>query len=467
MGLVHPQARIVDAATGAITGGDALQAAVSFATQAYAEQPAGAVLALAPTTVETITRYAGALAAGRPIALLDPDLPAVTLHDLAARFAPALVTGVAPGDLPPEGYHPAALAGLGAVWVREATPVAVPHPDLALLLPTSGSTGNPKLVRLAGSAVLANAEAIATALGIDADQVAPTSLPLFYTYGLSVLNSHLVRGATVVLERQGLLQREFWAAVEAYGVRSLAAVPYQFEMLRRLRFDPAKYPRLRTLTQAGGRLRPELIADFHERITAVGGRMYVMYGQTEATARMTILPADRLAEKLGSVGPAVPGGSLAVRTETGDVVTAPGITGEVIYSGPNVMLGYAESAADLARGDDLGGTLATGDLGYLDDDGYLFITGRLKRIGKVFGVRVNLDDVERMLSDRGPVAAIGGDDRLVLYAEGADEETCLKLRAEVADRLGTHSSGVDVRSIDHLPLMSSGKIDYRALEGIT
>jgi acyl-coenzyme A synthetase/AMP-(fatty) acid ligase len=269
-----------------------------------------------------------------------------------------------------------------------------------------------------------------------------------------VLHSHLLRGATVVLERGGILQRDFWAAVGTYGVTSLAAVPYQYEMLRRLRFDPAGHPTLRTLTQAGGRLRPELVEDFARRMTAVGGRLFVMYGQTEATARMAVLPPERLADKLGSAGLPIPGGSFSIAD------------GEVVYTGPNTMMGYAESAADLARGDDLGGVLHTGDLGRLDDEGFLFLTGRLKRIGKVFGVRVNLDDVERTLAAHGPVAAVAGDDRLHVFVEGLPDGSTQVVRKELASWLDTHSTGVDVRGIEALPLLPTGKIDYRSLEAL-
>lgn len=118
-----------------------------------------------------------------------------------------------------------------------------------------------------------------------------------------------------------------------------------------------------------------------------------MYGQTEATARMAVLPPERLADKLGSAGLALPGGRLEADDD-----------GEILYHGPNVMMGYADTADDLSRGDDLGGVLRTGDLGRVDPDGFLHITGRLKRMAKIFGIRVNLDDVERMLRGSGPVA---------------------------------------------------------------
>jgi acyl-CoA synthetase (AMP-forming)/AMP-acid ligase II len=459
-GLLHPQARLIDAGAGQLYTGDELCDLVDSAAEAFAAdaarrqaagRPVGVVLALTPTTAYGVARYLGALAARRPVALLDPQLGRPALLDLVTRFRPALVTGVT--EAPPDGYRTVRLPGLGQVWRRARADGEVePHPDLALLLTTSGSTGNPKLVRLSRAAVLANAEAIAQSLGVDGAEVAPTTLPLYYTYGLSVLNSHLLRGATVVLDNTGFMQRDFWSAVQTYRVTSIAAVPYQYEMLRRLRFDPASYPSLRTLTQAGGRLRAELIEDFALRMASVDGRLFVMYGQTEATARMTVLPPDRLADKLGSVGPPVPGGALSV------------VHDEIVYQGPNVMMGYAERAADLARGDDLGGVLHTGDLGHLDDDGYLFVDGRLKRIGKVFGVRVNLDDVEQALAPHGAVAAVAGDDRIHVFVEGADPALARSVRGELAGWLDTHFSGLDVRGLDRLPLLPTGKIDYRALE---
>ncbi|GID96416.1 AMP-binding protein [Amorphoplanes digitatis] len=442
MNLLHPQARVIDAATGRVLDPDQVLAAAAR----FAGLPPGVVFALTPTDIDSVALYLGALAAHRPISVLDPDLDGDVLRALVERFAPALVTG-APGA-PPDGY-----AVRDGWWVRGSAAVE-PHPDLGLLLATSGSTGNPKLVRLSRAAVLANAEAIGESLGITPADVAPTTLPLFYTYGLSVLNSHLLRGATVVLERGGIMQREFWAAAGTYGITTLAAVPYQYEMLRRLRFDPAKYPALRTLTQAGGRLRVELVEDFAARMAAVGGRLFVMYGQTEATARMAVLPPDRLAGKLGSAGRAIPGGSFSIAD------------GEVVYTGPNVMMGYAERAADLARGDDLRGVLRTGDLGRLDDEGFLYLTGRLKRIGKVFGVRVNLDDIERTLAGHGAVAAVAGDDRLHVFIEGADAEATRSVRGELAKFLDTHFSGLDVRGIPSLPLLPTGKIDYRSLEAL-
>ncbi|MFG1964008.1 AMP-binding protein [Nonomuraea sp. NPDC049028] len=435
-GLPHPDARIVVAGEPGVLTGDDLAARIASTTQALAALPPGPVFCGMRNDLPSVLRYLAAFQAGRPIALLDPDLPPGALAELAARFKPAALLGFT-------------RAADGLRRARGGTPE--PHPDLAVLLATSGSTGNPKLVRLSRSAVSANAHAIARALAIGPGEIAPTSLPLYYSYGLSVLNSHLAAGATVVLTDAGLLERSFWTMLDEHRCTSLAAVPYQYEMLRKLRFDPVEHPALTTMTQAGGRLRPDLVTEF----AAKAQRFLVMYGQTEATARISVLPHDRLAAKPGSVGPAVPGGRLTIDD------------GQVVYQGPNVMMGYADTADDLARGDDLGGVLRTGDLGHLDDEGFLYITGRMKRIAKVFGVRVNLDDIERLLRDRGPVAATSGDDRVTVWAEGLDADGCTTLARRLGSELRLHWSGFDVRGVDRLPLLGTGKIDYPALEART
>ncbi|HEX4814848.1 MAG TPA: AMP-binding protein [Nonomuraea sp.] len=432
----HPQARLVVAGEPGGLGGDELAGQVARAAEALSRLRPGPLFCGMRNTLTSVLRYLAAWRSGRPIALLDPDLPAATLADLAARFRPAALLGFTHAA---DGSPPA----------RRDVPD--PHADLAVLLATSGSTGNPKLVRLSRRAVQANAEAIATALTITPGETAPTSLPLHYSYGLSVLNSHLAAGATVVLTEAGLLERSFWTHLDAHRCTSLAAVPYQYEMLRRLRYDRAEHPTVATLTQAGGRLSPELTKEF----AAQADRFFVMYGQTEATARIAVLPPDRLTDKPGSVGPALPGGRLHVDA------------GEIVYHGPNVMMGYAETAADLARGDDLGGVLRTGDLGHLDAEGFLYVTGRLKRIAKIFGVRVNLDDVERLLRGSVPVAATSGDDRVTVWAEGLDAAGCAGLARRLGAALRVHWSGFDVRAVDRLPLLPTGKIDYRALEART
>jgi acyl-CoA synthetase (AMP-forming)/AMP-acid ligase II len=392
----------------------------------------------------------GLLRSQAAVALFPPPADAASLRHLVATYRPALVFGADAGP----GYSPGSIDGLAMARGADGPPL---HPDLRLLLSTSGSTGSPKLVRLSAASVLANARSIAAALSIGPDDRAAANLPFHYSYGLSVLTSHLVAGAGVVLTHGSPVEAGFWDQLRAEGVTALAGVPYGWEMMLRLGIERMDLPSLRVLTQAGGALSAKLVERLCRWSSASGRRLYVMYGQTEATARIAVLPPSAMPERIGSVGWAIPGGTLSIADP------GPDGAGEVIYRGPNVMMGYAVGPDDLARGDDLGGVLATGDLGRLDDGGALWITGRSKRIAKVYGNRLNLDEVEAAVP--GSCAAVGAPDRVVIWCEGGDEAGFDDLRRSLAERFGLHHRAFELRRIDALPKTSSGKLDYGALLG--
>ncbi len=471
--LVAPNARLVDAATGVTVQGAQLSARIGAVATELDRLPPGPVFTLTGPTLPAALRYLGAWEAGRAVLPLDPAATSAELSQLMARFAPALLTGLDDGGhagLPGlagtfGGYDTVKLPFLGPSLVRVDAAGEPPplHADLAVLLATSGSTGGPKLVRLSRRGVTANAAAITAAVGITGDDVAVTVLPLFYTYGLTVLNSHLVAGATVVLADGDITSQAFWDAVAAYGVTSLSLVPNQYEMLRRLRRGPDRYGRVRTMTVSGGRLRDETALYFHAGLRSRGGNLYVMYGQTEAGSRISVLPPDRLPDKLGSAGPAIGGVELSVLRDEGSETTEPGVCGEVVCRSPSVMMGYADRAGDLAEPDGCHGRLHTGDLGHLDAEGYLWLHGRINRIGKVFGIRVDLAAVEQMLASHGPVAAVAADDRIRIWVE-RPEGSAQDLARCVADQLRVHRSGVEVRFTGRLPTLASGKTDYRSLQ---
>lgn len=403
----------------------------------------GAAFLVMRNDVTSVVDYLALVEAGIPVALVDPAAPDGQLASLVGRYRPALVMGA---DGPFDGYR-----RHGTDLVAEAAPTPV-NPRLAVMLSTSGSTGSPKFVRLSGDAILANAASIAEGLEIAPGDCGAANLPLHYSYGLSVLNSHLRAGASVALTDASVVQREFWELVDRIGCTSLAGVPYSYQMLRRLRFDPAEHPSVRTMTQAGGKLADALVAEFHGLATRSGTRFFVMYGQTEATARMAILHHDDVAAHPGSAGRAIAGGRFEV------------VGGELWYEGPNVMLGYAVDADDLAADDELGGRLATGDLGTVDADGFVYITGRAKRIGKVFGARVSLDEIEEIAIGLAPVAAVAGDDHLTVYVETADQATVDAVKAAILERTRLPRLGVKLVAVDDLPRRSNGKMDYAALE---
>jgi len=242
-------------------------------------------------------------------------------------------------------------------------------------------------------------------------------------------------------------------------------VPYLYQILNRLDPERLNIPSLNTLTQAGGKLNPDLIAKFSGWIARRGGRFFVMYGQTEASPRISILPSDKLPAKLGSVGLPLPGGRVRIAIDD-ELTTEPNRPGELVYEGPNVMMGYAAGREDLALGNVTGGVLRTGDMAYTDEDGFIFITGRAKRDAKLFGLRINLDEVESMLRAHGPVAVVGKGEKIRIYCEHGDADVFAVYQRELAAKLRIHYSAFSFERVDRLPVTSTGKIEYQTLAGL-
>jgi len=425
---------------------------------AVAAGPALAFLAMGLDS-ESVVLYLACLEARIPVCLCESE-PAA-FGRLAQAYEPEILLLPPALEPPPGCREEPSPSPRHRLWRRTSGGPRAVHPDLAVLLTTSGSTGSPKLVRLSARNLAANAGSIVRYLEIDAEERAIQSLPLQYSYGLSVLNSHLVAGGSVALTPHSFLRREFWSVVDERACTSFAGVPYMYETLHRLRLDPATHPTLRTLTQAGGGLAPDLTLQMLEVTERAGGRFFVMYGQTEATARISYVPPARLHRKIGAIGIPIPDGrlSLAPAEDAGEAM-------ELVYEGPNVMMGYAESPADLALGDLQGGRLRTGDLGRVDEDGYFFLTGRLRRFAKLFGRRVGLEDVEREVEAEFParVAATDGGDRMILHVEPTGTVDAAQIAGHVSRRLGVPPAAVVVRVLTTLPRTVAGKKDYRALE---
>lgn len=338
------------------------------------------------------------------------------------------------------------------------------NPDCAVLLSTSGTTGSPKFVRLSYLNIQSNASSITKYLEITPQDTAITSLPFSYSYGFSIINSQLLSGANIVCTDDSVLTGGFWNLFKENLCTSFAGVPYSYLMLERLRFDRMELPSLQTLTQAGGRLSADKIEFFANIARSRSYRFYVMYGQTEASPRISYVPYERLLEKIGSVGIAIPGGDIKIVVD-GVAACDSHVQGEIVYSGTNVMLGYALTRADLQKGDELNGILHTGDIGYMDTDGYLYITGRVKRFIKVFGLRLNMDDVEQMLENAlsVPVACVGRDDNLYLMVESCTDRDLNEAKRLAVDLYKIHHSAVHVHVIKSIPVNSSGKKDYSVL----
>ncbi|MFD5159259.1 AMP-binding protein [Streptomyces hawaiiensis] len=404
------------------------------------------ILLAGANRADALVVHLAALASGH-VVLLVPGDSAGTVEALAAAYDPDVIAR--PDD------H--------GTWVldeRRRRSAHTLHPDLALLLSTSGSTGSPKLVRLSHDNLQANAESIATYLGIHEADRAATTLPMHYCYGLSVLHSHLLRGAGLILTERSVADAAFWEEFRAARGTSLAGVPYTFDLLDRVGFAHMRLPHLRYVTQAGGRLAPERVARFAELGRRSGWELFVMYGQTEATARMAYLPPALAHERPQTIGVPIPGGSFRLRPVDG--FGSPD-TGELVYSGPNVMLGYAETTADLALGRTLE-ELPTGDIARRAPDGLYEIVGRRSRFIKILGLRIDPQRVEAVLEGHGIRAACAGDDdALAVVAARTAHVDAAAVRRMVTAGCGLPPRAIRVRLMSELPRLASGKTDYEAV----
>lgn len=387
---------------------------------------------LCRNNIESILFYLACLEAKAPVVLLDAEKDEATINQLRAIYQPGITQC---------------------------------HLDLAVCLTTSGSTGSPKLVRLTKQNLISNAEAIADYLHIDENERPITMLPMYYSFGLSIINSHLLKGATILLTDKTYAQREFWNFLRENEATSMAGVPYTWEMLRRLRFFRMDLPSVKTMTQAGGKLNAEIAREYIENAHQTGRQFIIMYGQTEATARMSYLPWEKAIDKCGSVGVAIPGGRFELVDPAGNVITKPNTDGELIYYGDNVSMGYAECAADLLKGDENCGRLATGDIAHRDEDEFYYIIGRLKRFVKIWGNRCNLDQIEQLVKTvTTNCACVGVDDLVTIYTtqQGVEQD----IKQWLTAKTGLNSRAFAVRVIDVIPVSESGKIDYSALQSM-
>ncbi|MFC7372402.1 AMP-binding protein [Fictibacillus iocasae] len=417
------------------------------------------VFCLCSNNKESLFGYVGFIRGGVVPVLLDASLHIDRLRRLINLYKPAYIWASSDHQDLSQSMESSFVYGDYTLFECPTQVQHDLHENLALLLTTSGSTGSPKFVRLSYENIFTNADSIAQYLNIDADDKPITTLPMNYSYGLSIINSHLICGATIVMTESSILKKEFWDLCKEQQVTTFGGVPFVYEMLDRLKFETLHLPSLKKLTQAGGKLSESLARKFAALCHQKGIQFYTMYGQTEATARISYLPYEDNMRKAGSIGIAIPGGELVLQDDNGNRITEPLMTGELIYKGPNVSLGYAESLFDLSKNDENNGVLHTGDMAYVDEEGYFFITGRIKRMIKMYGNRISLDDVEAFLHEHGhDCICAGNDDQMVIYTL---KEDYVQIKKIIKEKLKLKS--FKVMRIKEIPRNHFGKILYSDL----
>ncbi|MBT9471355.1 MAG: AMP-binding protein [Pseudomonadota bacterium] len=396
----------------------------------------------------SIAAYLGCLRGGHPVYLFGSQ-DAERAEGLAEHYRPNVILRVREDAVETEWRHRQTLAL---------------HPDLRVLLSTSGSTGSPKFVKLSERNIHSNTESIAEYLELTARDRAATSLSFNYSYGMSVVNSHLAVGASLLLTERSVSEHAFWDEFTAGGATSFAGVPYTFELLRRGGEAWARSPSLRYITQAGGRLSPEHVRHFAALGASSGWRFYVMYGQTEAAPRIAYLPPEYADAYPDCIGVAIPGGELSLLDPSGHPVLDAGPEGELAYRGPNVMMGYALATADLAT-DETPPLLLTGDIARRNEQGLYQIVGRTSRIVKPFGVRINLDELQEQVRALVPGAVCAGDDGRIVIAcpPPASDAEIAELPSRLAVAYNLPVFLFHVRAVTEVPLLGNGKTDIQAV----
>lgn len=337
------------------------------------------------------------------------------------------------------------------------------HPDLSMLMTTSGTTGSPKLVRHKYGNIESNARNVAKVFGWTSEERGIIDLPMQYTMGLNVINSHLYAGATVLLVEANLMSPKYWSFVKEQKGSNFTGVPFSYEILNRLRFWKMDLPYLTTMAEGGGKLSDNLFKAFADYAVEKGKRFFATFGTTETSARLAYLPPEQAVTHIGSIGHAIPEGRLILVDENGHEIAEADVEGELRYEGPNVTMGYGTCVDDLAKGDEFCGVYETGDLAKKDADGFFYIVGRKKRFLKLFGLRVSLDQSEKIISEHFNIecACTGDDNQMMIYItqEGLKEE----VRKLISDKTGLMAKSFEVREIESIPRFESGKINYKAL----
>ena len=408
-------------------------------------------LILCENSIDTVIVYLAALQKEDAVILVDQAMNESLLKKIVDVYSPHWIYS----HQPIGGISKYVKNADNLYFAKDQTGIKI-YNNTAVLLATSGTTGSVKFVRLSYENLQSNAVSIAKYLELHEGERPILTLPMQYSYGLSVINSHLEVGACLLMTNDSILSKSFWEFFKSGEATSFAGVPYTYEMLKRLRFERMDLPSLKAFTQAGGRLSKELVAHFHGVAKEKRQRFFVMYGQTEATARMSYVPTELLHEKLGSIGISIPDGELFVDEKTT----------ELIYKGQNVMLGYADNKDDLQKGDECNGVLHTGDLATVDGDGYFSIIGRKKRFIKLFGLRISLDEVERALEQQFSisVACTGNDEALIVAIE--DDGLVLMIKEKLTSHYGLHHRAFKIKVVEQIPRLGNGKINYEVIKDL-
>lgn len=417
------------------------------------------IFVLAQNHIEFVTSYIGFFAKGLVQMLIDPKIEVNLFKNLVENYLPSYIFLPSSKKIDFKNYENFLdLKNHKILKIKKKVNYSI-NMDLALMLSTSGSTGSKKFVRLSYENINDNTKNIVRYLNIKENHRTVTTMPPHYTYGLSIINTHLYTGASIFVTNTKVVEKNFWKFFKEQKITSFGGVPYFYEIIKKLNFNKMHFTNLKYFTQAGGPLNRELTKYFIDYAKKNNTDFIIMYGQAEATSRMAYLPYEILKKKIGSIGMPIPGGKIRLQNEKSNNDKK----GEIIYEGKNVSMGYSTNHKDLKKGDENKGILRTGDLAVKDKNGYLFITGRKSRNVKLFGHRVNLDEVEKILQKKGyNCLCLGVDNKITIFSK--DRKNVKEIPQFLSKVMNIHSACFKFIYIKSFPLSSNNKILYKKLE---
>lgn len=387
------------------------------------------------------------------VVLLSAQLHADFKQNLEALYTPYYIYD--PGRATIDEYDTMTASASIQLLKRKVAVEYTIHPNIKMLLSTSGTTGSPKFVKLSDDNLVQNAWAILDYMPIQYDDVVPLNVPIVFVYGLSIFTTNCMAAGAIVCTNKDILQPAFWTDFTKYNCSTIGGVPYVYEMLHRIGFFRKDHASLRYMTQTGGILNQALRQEIVGYTTTYNKQFFAQYGQTEAAGRMAWLPQEELLHKAASIGRPIKNGRFEIDADTN----------ELIYYGPNVFGGYANSTTDLGTWHETN-KLYTGDVARQDEEGYYYITGRIKRIIKLFGTRLNLDEVELILKNAlggQTVVCTGINDKHLLVSHVNDQLEEATIKQVLKEKLHIHPAAIQVKYIPTMPLTPNGKIDYSTL----
>ena len=373
-------------------------------------EPRSLVFLAASNSYESIICYVGLIRAKLPVLIIDEKIENSYLKKLINIYKPLYL--ILPQDKKEIAEYKKIKEFKNYSILKNKVDQKIKiYKELAILLSTSGTTGSKKLVRLSYDNYIFNINQISKSLKIKNYSVM-TTLPMNYTYGLSIITTHLFNGGRIILNQSSIMEKKFWDFYKKYKPQTFYAVPFLYEILKKMNFKKIYQKNLKFMACAGGKLSDNTFKTITKFTRKKKIKFLLMYGQTEASPRMSILHYKN-SKKINSIGKPLKGGKFELIDKNNKIIKKNFVEGRLIYLGKNVCLGYANSLKDLSKLDENNGVLKTGDLAFFDNDKYYYITGRSNRIIKIFGLRINLDDVEKILSNLNIVAHCKADDEIL------------------------------------------------------